>query len=392
MSVLPAGQTLRQFLPDVDDLMYNPTGYLGEEPLAIGPRRMYGLAGVFAAGGVAFLLAAGLAGNWRDERVLLGIGLLLGSMVWVSWSMRLRGHQIVLHPDGVEIKYFDSVVWCPWALFDADGPALVPEGDNPQVGLTLPVAATAVPYVELRRNDSVVAHGAKVRALQMRFTGPDEITLPARYELAAGELGELLQRLGQRLGRELPKGTPPPEAYLVNELIGAEANGPDGEGWCTVPVSRLHFPPRCVDCGRATKESMPFLTQANGGRGLRRLVGVGQPLVVKVPMCPVCQERLQDARDRAGMRGLWWGALLGPVTALGLMVGGQGGDFQVLVLSGLGGAACGSLLGFLVGNAIGTREPIEFRRYAPDVGTVEFRCREAQYAEEVLAGARAVKK
>src|SRR5262249_44795739 len=57
MSVLPSGQPLHRALPDLEDLMADPESYLRAAPLAFGPRRMYGLAGLFALPGAAFLIS-----------------------------------------------------------------------------------------------------------------------------------------------------------------------------------------------------------------------------------------------------------------------------------------------------------------------------------------------
>src|SRR5262245_58518953 len=91
----------------------------------------------------------------------MGVGLLLGASVWLGWSLRLRGHELVLHPEGVEVKCRDTAVWCPWALFNTDGAPGVPEADDPRVGVILPVAAEAVPFVELRRHEAPVAQGRR---------------------------------------------------------------------------------------------------------------------------------------------------------------------------------------------------------------------------------------
>src|SRR5262245_35920040 len=130
MSVLPQGRSLRQFFPDLDELLYDPAGYLAAEPVAIGPRRVYGLAALFGAAGAGLLAWCAAIGEWQDERLLMGIGLLLGASVWLGWSLRLRGHEIVLHPDGVEVKYRGTAVWCPWALFNAEGLPKVPATDD----------------------------------------------------------------------------------------------------------------------------------------------------------------------------------------------------------------------------------------------------------------------
>ena len=189
MSVLPAGQSLAHFLPDLDELLDDPRAYLVREPVTIGPRQMYGLAFLFGLGGAALLLSCVLAGQGDGERLALGIGLLVGASVWLGWSLMLRGHSLVLHPEGVEVRYRDTTVWCPWAVFNVDGHAFVPDADSPRVGLTLPVASEAIPFVELRREDSPIANGSHVRASQWQYLASDSVVLPARYEVMAGELG-----------------------------------------------------------------------------------------------------------------------------------------------------------------------------------------------------------
>src|SRR3954454_16072959 len=154
MSVLPQGRSLQQFFPELDELLHDPAGYLAAGPVVIGPRRMYGLAALFGVPGLGLLLACALGGDGLDERLLMGVGLLLGASVWLGWSLRLRGHELVLHPEGVEVKYGDTAVWCPWALFNTEGTPGVPEADDPRVGVILPVAAEAVPFVELRRHEA----------------------------------------------------------------------------------------------------------------------------------------------------------------------------------------------------------------------------------------------
>jgi hypothetical protein len=141
MSVLPAGRSVQQVIPDVEELLSDPAGYLHEGPVVIGPRQMYGLAAIF---GIAALGCFGYSvwqGKFDPEAVSIGIGLALGALVWLSWSLLMRGHELTLLADGVEFRYRDSVVWCPWALFNSGGVPFVPDADNPRTGLTLPVDA-----------------------------------------------------------------------------------------------------------------------------------------------------------------------------------------------------------------------------------------------------------
>src|SRR5262249_3046032 len=115
MSVLPAGNSLYQVIPDLEQLLANPGAYLREGHIEIGPRRMYGLAFLFGVPGIALMMSWHLSRQPEDlERLALGIGLLVAGVVWLTWSLLMAGHRLILLPEGIEIRYRDSTVWCPW--------------------------------------------------------------------------------------------------------------------------------------------------------------------------------------------------------------------------------------------------------------------------------------
>lgn len=387
MSVLPAGQPLSRFLPDLEDLLHDPRAYLAQGPVTIGPRQMYGLAFLFGIAGGAFLLSCVLVGRGDGERLALGIGLLAGANVWLCWSLWMRGHSLVLHPDGIEVKYRETTVWCPWAVFNVDGHAFVPDGDSPRVGLTLPVAPEAMPFVELRREDTPITHGAQVRARQWQFASSDTVVLPARYEVMAGELGELLLQLGRRLGRQLPKGAPPPEAYDSQHLDELPA-APNAAGWITVHLTRLAFPPHCCDCGAWTHRTLNFRIASHWDKLTSVHVQEGQPLELPIPVCATCQQRIRDRQHRGGLRGMRVGALLGCGLA-GLLALSEGWrDASLLLVLGLAALAIGGLVGFLLGTLASRRLPAELGDYSPARGTLALRFRHPEYATLVLTAMR----
>jgi hypothetical protein len=383
MSVLPAGRSVRQFFPDLDAFLLDPAAHLEAEPVRIGPRRAYGFAAFFGALGALFFVFCAVSGVWRDERLLLGIGCSIGASVFLGWSLRMRGHSLLLKPDGVELRCRDSVVWCPWSLFNSPGHPVIPEGDNPNIAVILPVAPEAVPFVELRRNDTPVAHGAQVKSEQFRFNGPDQVVLSARYEMTASDLGGLLLQLGGRLGRRLPRGMPPPEAYPAPQAPHAEFVGPDAGGWYTVSLGRLRFPPRCCDCGQPTDASVPLSLDAGDITG--RITGTAPAAQLTVPVCPDCQVRLRHAYQRGGMRGLNYGVMLGAIALLGLAMAQGEREAVTLAFVCLAGAAVGGLVGFLMGSAVTRPLPIQVRRYRPDAGTLQIRFQDPHYADLVLA-------
>src|SRR5262249_20052674 len=259
MSVLPTGRPLRQVVPDFGELLHDPAAYLREGPVVIGPRQMYGLAALFGAAALGCFAYSAWQGEFDPEAVSIGIGLALGAVVWLGWSVMRRGHAVTLRLDGVEFAYRDTVVWCPWALFGGGGTPFVPDADNPRAGLTLPVDPDAVPHVVLRRDEAPVAHGVEVQARQFYFTAGNEVVLPARYEARADELGELLLHLGSRLGGTLPREAPPPEAYPPEDFDADALHEPDVAGWFTVHLTHLTFPPHCCcSCLADAEDSMRF--------------------------------------------------------------------------------------------------------------------------------------
>jgi hypothetical protein len=390
MSVLPAGQSLRRFLPDLEELVQDPRGYLAQEPLTIGPRQMYGLAFLFGLAGGAFLASCVITGKPDGERLALGIGLLLGAAVWLGWSLMMRGHSLVLHPDGVEVRYRDTTVWCPWALLNVDGQAFVPDADNPRVGLTLPIATEALPFVELRRDDTPIAHGAEVKARQWQRVGKDTLVLPARYEVMAGELGELLLLLGRRLGRELPKAMPLSQAYDTGSSDDVPA-APSADGWITVHLAHLVFPPRCCACGEPTQRTMMFPLASRGDTQMSVMVP-GSASELAIPVCETCRQDIRARQRHGGIRGMQVGASLFGVLVLVLAWSEGWQDPGLLLVVALLALAGGALIGFLIGTLASRRLPVELRGYSPSRGTLSLRFAHPDYAAQVLAAMRSPRK
>jgi hypothetical protein len=381
MSVLPGGQPLQRVLPDLDDLLADPHAYLSEAPLAFGPRRLYGLAVVFALPGIAFLLSC-VFGKPDGERLAMGVGFLVGACVWLGWSLLLRGHELVLHPHGVEVVCRDGTVWAPWALFHVEGQPFVPESDSPRTGLTVPINSRAIPWVEYRRGDVVTARGMQVRGPQWFFTGRGEVALPARYEIAEQDVGELLLWLGEQLGKDLPRD--PPQGEMEEPVEPAE---PDLEGWLTVPLTRLRLPPCCSGCGGPRDDTLRVPIRARGDWLLGPVFGM-RAVEVAVPLCAPCRARIANRQRTGGMVGLVLGAFLGAPG--GAAVGGWLGEFRdlPLLLGGFLGLFAGALAGSLLGVTLSRRLPVRFRRYSPSRGLVSVRFENPEIAARVVAGLR----
>ena len=317
--MLPAGNSLRNYLPDLDDLLENPAEYLGVGPVVIGPRRMSGLAALFGTAGVAILLSYWF-GKRDEERILLGVGLLIGASIWLGGSLWARGHSLILHSDGVEVKYFNLSVWCPWALFHAEGVPHVPEDVSPLSGLILPVAADAVPYIELRRDESVLAHGTQVRARQFTIVGEDEVVLTGLYEVASKDLGDLLLHIGH--SSRSPVAARRAAARGVSERSRADCRSGPGRldhrprdpAAVSADLLRLW---RCDDRRPAASRCW-----SRGGQVLRVFMpGTSHEVAIAVPVCEACQTAVRERQSRGAVRGMLAGFLVGPLT---LLLGGWG--------------------------------------------------------------------
>jgi hypothetical protein len=385
MSLLPAGAKLEHVVPELDRLLEDPESYLREAPLRVGPRRMYGVATLFAVPAIGLLIAFALNPHADNREYLaIGIALLLGAFVWLVWGLRLAGHSLVLHREGLEVRYRDTTVWCPWALFNTGGEPFVPESDSPLVGLTLPIDPEVLPWVELRRNDTPIAWGARAQGPQLRLLSGREVVLPARYEVQARELGKLLMHLGQHLGAQRPVGHPPDptavEAFQPAELAA------DPDGWLTVALPRLRFPPCCCCCLDPTDTREAFPLRAIGETVLG-VIATPRAHVIQVPVCPTCLAVARQREQQALQLGFAIGALLFGVAlgVAGLAYSLAPGEILVLVL---GGVAVGGVLGLLLGGTFGRSRPIEFRRYAPAMGTLQIRFRNPEYMSLVIEAMR----
>jgi hypothetical protein len=386
MSFLPQGRSLPGFLPDLDLLLEDPATYLRHRSVVIGPRRMYGLAALFALPGIVILASLAFHKGNPGERVALGVGLLLGSAIWAGWSLKLRGHSLVLTEEGVEVRYLDTTVWCPWALFNVAGEPFVPDSDSPRTGLILPVAAEAVPFVEFRRDETLVMQGAGVEGPQWKFTAGNEAVLPARYEVTAADIGQLLLKVGRRLGQEKPRGTPPAEALRM-EGFDEVPTVPEPGGWITVPITRLRFPTRCCSCGSNTSVEAPVRVEARADAVLRGLSRSPLSAELMVPLCEECQEDLARRHQRGGSMGMALGGLAGLLAVL-VIAYFQRDLVGVLFIAGLFALGVGGLLGYLIGSALGHRPPIQVRRYDPSRGTLTLRFRDPDYGHLVLDAMR----
>jgi hypothetical protein len=124
-----------------------------------------------------------------------------------------RGGPCVLSKAGVAFKLRRRTVFCPWALFDTPGRpvpliaiqrppdllAVLPVQSQRCVSVALPLCPRAVPLVEARRDNRVVAQGARAGTWQFQFRSAHEAELRG-FAVSTEELAGLLLHLGRALG------------------------------------------------------------------------------------------------------------------------------------------------------------------------------------------------
>jgi hypothetical protein len=386
---------LRLAVPDLDRLLRDPRGTLAGQSITIGPARRYGSA-IFLAlaaallGGLLTLLcyallvgAGNVPANRRRELVpffWLAVSFVLWLSVWLVLR-RLRGGSMVLSAAGVELHHRRSVVCCPWALFNAAGQPFHPRPDR----MLLPVVPAAIPAVELREDEAVRATGERVKARQLRFKSGTEAVLQPLYEVPLGELGFLLLQLGHALGGDLPAGAAGPRASPMGEAVLGPAAKIGRDGWITVRLTRLAFPPFCCDCGAPTNQVQEFY-------GHTRLLRLGRFLNIEggefaacwIPVCESCQGENRRRYRRAILRGIGLGVGLPFVGSAALALALQE---AVFLLAFIPVEVIGGLIGLAIGGTVGKRKtpPVHLERYQPAQGTIAIRFRWPEYGERLVA-------
>lgn len=388
MRLLLGHRSLDKVIPHFQKLLAHPAESLVHRPIRIGPLRPYGLAIVF------LLLTPILPFALRLDTLLglhgtLDIALFtLGPLIALLIALLHRRYAMILDRDGVELQHGASVVYCPWDLFNVPGNAFAPEQGR-GYSLVLPVASAVVARVELRRQGVCVATGRDIATQQLRFKTANEAVLYAPYETPAAELGDLLLRLGRMLGGQPVAEVPWVADELLEEKLPEAAAAPDG--WLTIYLTRLPFPPICCDCGRTTQQRLPVEVARLDSMG--RVKGLfGSPEVVRVPI-PVCA-----ACQRSYRRKWWRGCLLGltgglfVVTSLVLQVVFVEHirllSFEVLVMLMVLVTPLVPFLAYGIGSVCGGKPPVEVGSYWPRERAVTLRFARPGYAAQTLATAR----
>jgi hypothetical protein len=354
---------LTAVVPELPRLRAAPREYLAEEPLVIGPRRPYAVAGVLGmlvslAVFVVFVIAA--LDRPRNQPIApiyvagAGLAILVSGAATTALLLHwLRGGSAVLRPQGVEFVYRGRSIFCPWTLFQAPGAPYQPDHKR----VILP-ANDVVVLAERRGDDDYGAKRAQeIKSPPVTACADSQIALSDLYEVRLADLAQLLLELGPRLG-DGDLGTANFAEVPRVPLATAEAGG-----WLRVRLTRLPFPPMCCRCGNVTREAIALpLDARNNAR-------------IELPVCLACQAERTNQRRRA----LLWGVGLGLAPAiLWVLAAGPLLRFGVVCL-GVGvllpmGVVVGAIVGLILRDRA---DPVRFREYMASAGTVQMRLKPA---------------
>ena len=319
----------------------------------------------------------------RGALILLWAYLIAAPLLSVLFLLhRLKGAGLVLRSGAVEIHDRGSTIVCPWALFGAPGIPLQSAKDR----VLLPVEPTAIPFVEVQRDDRLLAQGGRIRTAPCTSRRRTSPRCAALYQVELPEVAMLLLELGRQLAAPLPRTRPDHLAPLevVEPLEMAPTLVRQADGWLKASLVHLTFPPYCCDCGIATTGAQGVSGSAHGHRrkqrqlsGERRLRQAGGSGVPFLPGGGGAD------RAKALSAGIGVGLLGGFVMAalICLLVG----DSWLLLLAlplGILGILFGAVIGTSIGKSLAS--PVRLRGYAPEEGTLLLLFRNADYADALV--------
>ncbi len=216
-------KSLQRAVPELDQLMEDPQQVLDQRDILIGPRRQYfsrfliGLAIACFGLGPCFLVLSIIED--QQPRRTLSPAIWLGTLISVglmcfSFGFRLfRGGYCVLRDDGVKFTYRKRVVHCSWEVFNAPGrPMHIKESNL----FLLPICPEATDLVvEWNKNETAVRNtGLDVATPQWNTHSHTEAAIKPLYVVKIEDMGNLLLRIGRKLGKRSPRPKKP------NELSG----------------------------------------------------------------------------------------------------------------------------------------------------------------------------
>jgi hypothetical protein len=329
------GRPLNEALNDLDELLADPATYLRSAPLGIAPAPLLSVAAWLALPGLLVLLAAFLPEKFDWLRLGVGLGLVALSVPWFITALRLRGRELLLHAEGVELVARQRSLFAPWRVFRLPHRQL----SRDVGGVVLPVDPSQHEAIELRSDRTVLARGKAVALPGWRWLADDEVRLGSHWEICDGDLVDLLRLLAQRLADAPVADAGPAEAVPAEVPL-------EWGGWFVVPAARLRLPPCCAGCAGPRDRVILLSLRARG-----EFWPPAERPRVAMALCDRCLGALVQ-RQRLGV-------LLG--AALGLALGLPWNEWLALL---------GLFLGGGIGFYVTRRWPVRLRRYSPSRGVV----------------------
>jgi hypothetical protein len=360
-------KTLRDLVPDFRRLCADPALALAKEPVVIGPAKRYAtrlLVGFLVGAPVGLLtftvLVATVVPVSHLHTAMMPISFCLAFRLIVC---KMRGGKCILSLDGVAFHYHGIEVSCPWALFNVNGQ---PYALGEKKGMLLPIQPAAIPYVVQGRQSqqAVTVSGTAVTSPQFRFRSGNQVNLASFYEVDLNELGLLLQ-IGRRLGKSFPEALPPGMPFVENE--GRIAPIPSTRnGWVTLSLTRLTFPPLCCYCCASTNRWHVFEN-----------LGQSERIRLSIPLCEDCKAFQQRGQRRSMRNGVGLGLLIG------LACVADFSEFDPTVVAVSLGIA-GAFVGGVIGHELGKTGTVKLKLDSQN-GTIDIRVPNPKYAELLLA-------
>ncbi len=216
---------LRSVVPDLEELLQDPAGFLERQSVTIGPWRRY-LAATILGIMTGLLLSCGFTFYRLDhprpqggplpwgERVLfltsLGVSPLLCIAFFSHW---LRGGVMILRSAGVVLRYRNVSVFIPWAFWQqVDHCRKLTAMSWLVLGESLPTSA-----ITHSQSGTVIAVGPEINTKPLEFQKDGQLIVREWYAVRLEELFGLLAQIAVSMKpappsmRPLEPGDPVPE-------------------------------------------------------------------------------------------------------------------------------------------------------------------------------------
>jgi hypothetical protein len=383
---------LRKVVPELARLYADPAGVLNHGPIVIGPanrRRtsiFTSLVVLFCTWGLAGLVV--YDGGEYPLFILIALSLvvvLIGTFLSIFLLVRkLDCGEMVLHGNGVEMRHYRTIIFCPWALFNVKGQPRLDKASE----VTLPVSRWMIPFVKHQTIDK----GGEVRDVPITsktrplvFLEGGVVRLRALYEANLQELGDLLLFLGRTRGI-VPPDEPMSELdhATMSKVVLVEPTTRTASGWITTNVAYLVRPAICcrccqsVPCDNRDERYFPIFSP-----GLFAVPGLELPHYF--PICKACRASVSKEIRVFVMRCAVFGFVVGIILSIVFFyLNPMGRDFILSDAVPLEILTTGS--GFLLGLLLGTARtaPIQYKRPNHEKGRLTIRFRNTDYEKLIL--------